>query len=150
MQNQWVRRLMAVFVVLSLTLGLAACGGVKDTTIPPPPGGTDVKEGLNPALDAFIGAVKPALESEVAKDEGQVDKQAVYTTSTPVADVVKFYRDTMKEKGWTESTNKVSPDGSSTSLGYDSGKNAAVVYVSDGSVLGVEGTVVLTINLSKK
>jgi hypothetical protein len=149
MQNQWVRRLMAVFVVLSLTLGLAACGGVKDTTIPPPPGGAEVKEGDDATLDMFIGIVKPALEQEVAKENGQVDKQAIYTTSTPVADVVKFYRDTMKEKGWTESTNQTSPDGS-TSLGYDSGKNAAVLYISDGSTLGIEGTFVMAINLSKK
>jgi hypothetical protein len=149
MQNQWVRRLMAVFVVLSLTLGLAACGGVKDTTIPPPPGGTEVKEGDDATMDMFIGIVKPALEQEVAKENGQVDKQAIYTTATPVADVVKFYRDTMKEKGWTESTNQTSPDGS-TSLGYDSGKNAAVLYISDGSTLGIEGTFVMAINLSKK
>jgi len=149
MQNQWVRRLMAVFVVLSLTLGLAACGGVKDTTIPPPPGGTEVKEGDDANLDLFISFVKPALEQEVAKENGQVDKQAIYTTSTPVADVVKFYSDTMKANGWNESTNQAGADGS-TSLGYDSGKNAAVIYISDGSALGIDGTFVMAINLSKK
>jgi hypothetical protein len=83
MENQWVRRLMAVFVVLSLTLGLAACGGIKDTTIPPPPGGTEVKEGDDANLDLFISIVKPALEQEVAKENGQVDKQAIYTLPPP-------------------------------------------------------------------
>ena len=149
MQNQWARRLIAVFVVLSLTLGLAACGGVKDTTIPPPPGGTEVKEGDNPTMDAFINAVRPELEKEVATSNGQVDKQVIYTTSTPVADVVKFYRDTMKEKGWNESTNQPTGDGGA-SLGYDSGKNGAVIYVGDATLLGVDGTLVLAINLSKK
>jgi hypothetical protein len=149
MQNQWVRRLMAVFVVLSLTLGLAACGGVKDTTIPPPPGGTEVKKGDNAVMDVFIDAVQPELEKEVAKEDGQVDKQAVYTTTTPVADVVKFYQDTMKANGWNESTNQPTGDGGA-SLGYDSGKNAAVIYIGDGTPMGIEGTFVLTINLSKK
>jgi hypothetical protein len=149
MQNQWVRRLMAVLVGLSLTLGLAACGGIKDTTIPPPPSGTEVKEGDNAVLDVFINAVKPDLETEVAKDNAQIDKQVVYTSTAPVADVVKFYRDTMKEKGWDESTNAPTGDGGA-SLGYDSGKNGAVIYISDGTPLGIDGTLVLTINLSKK
>jgi hypothetical protein len=66
-----------------------------------------------------------------------------------VADVVKFYRDTMKEKGWNESTNEALPNGGA-SLGYDSGNNAAVLYISDGADLGIEGTFVMAINLSKK
>ena len=148
MQKQVVRRFAAVWVLGLLMLGLAACGGVSDTSVPPPPRSTVVQSGSNDMIDAFMGAVRPAMEGELTKEGGQLDKEAYYTTPSSVSDVATFYSTEMKKRGWKETTNQA--DASGTILTYDSGNNGVAIFVTEGSTLGTEGTFVMTINASKK
>lgn len=148
MQTLWMRRLMAVFALAILLTGLAACGGVKDTTIPPPPGGTEVQQGADQTADLLITTMKPALEDAAQKEKGKVDKQTYYTTSSSIADVTKFYEDEMTKRGWKKIDNsQITAD--NAFLGYESGNNGAFIMAFNGTTLGGSGTLVLTANLSK-
>lgn len=147
MQSLWARRFVAVCAVLSLMLGLAACGGVSDTTVPPPPGGTEVKQGDDPNVDLLISTFSPAIEGAVGQQNAKVDKTAYYTSSSSVADIVSFYETEMKNRGWEPLASNSQAAGQGI-LGYNSGNNGVLIYVGDGSLLGSSGTFVMTTNIS--
>src|SRR5262245_43612462 len=138
MQSLWARRFVAICAILALMLGLAACGGVSDTTIPAPPGGTEVKEGSDQTLDVLIQALKPAFSEAISNEKGNVDKQAFYTSTSSVADVAKFYDDAMKKNGWDALTDN-STQPTMAALGYSSGNKGAVIFITDTSSFGGSG-----------
>ena len=148
MQKQVVRRFAAVWVLGIVMLGLAACGGVSDTSVPPPPSSTAVQAGSNDKVDVFMGAVQPEMEKALTPEGGQLDKEAYYTTPSSVSEVVTFYTDEMKKRGWKETTRDATA--TETILTYNSGNNAVAIFITEGSTLGTEGTFVMTINVSKK
>jgi hypothetical protein len=148
MQTSWVRRLLSVVAFAILLTGLVACGGVKDTTIPAPPGATEVKKGDDSITDLLIDGMTPALEKAATDEKGKVDKQIYYNTSSSVADVAKFYEAEMTKLGWKKIDNsEVSAE--NAFLGYESGSNGAFIFAFDNASFGGTGTLVLTANVSK-
>ena len=148
MQKQVVRRFAAVWVLGIVMLGLAACGGVSDTSVPPPPSSTVVQSGSNAMIDVFVSAFRSEMVGQLTTKGGQLDKEAYYTTPSSLSEVATFYSTEMKKRGWKETTNETDANG--TVLGYDSGNNSVAIFITEGSTLDTEGTFVMTLNASNK
>jgi hypothetical protein len=145
------RKLLVLLATLSvLMLTLAACGGVSDTTIPAPPGGTVVDPKGSDLNSTLVSTIQPNLDTSLKAQNISLEKQDAYATSSSVTDVANFYKTEMKNRGWNlDASNEQSSAGQSVIV-FDSGDKAAMIMIVDASQLpGGNGTLVLTANAKK-
>ncbi len=147
MQMTWLRRMSLVILVLLSALTLAACGGVSDTTVPPPPNGTEVKTGDDAITDTMIQTMNDTLQSTASSENFKIDKTTSYTSTSSPKEVADFYKTEMKNRGWNETDSQ--EVAGAYILGYDSGNNGVLIMAFDQTTIGGNGTLVMTMNLSK-
>ena len=146
--TNWIRRFSLITMVMMLGLVLAACGGVEDTTIPPPPNGAEVKQGEDANIDMLMSSMDSAMQQSASENNITVDKQTIFKSSDSTSAVVDFYKSEMKTRGWS---NEQSQEQSGmTVLTYQSGSQGAIILVMDGSMMMVDGTLVYTLNGTEK
>jgi uncharacterized lipoprotein YajG len=143
------RRLFSlVATVMVLMATLAACGGVKDTTIPAPPSSSKVEGAGEGVVGTIMTAIDQSSQAELAKDNATKDASATYTTTASFDEVVSFYQQQMKERGWKVATDGEQIDKATGTAGLDfvSGKNHALILAFDMAKMGDKGVMVMTIN----
>lgn len=149
------RRMIATMTsLLVLLMTLAACGGVKDTTIPAPPNSTPAQatgDATSP-VSLLITSMQPELEKQLAAKNVTTDKQEAYTSTSSLTEVADFYKAQMKERGWkTSAEGEVIDTTNGTAvLAYESGDNGALIMAFDMSSFGEEGVLVMTANAHQK
>jgi hypothetical protein len=139
-----------LLALLALTFALAACAG-GDTTVPPPPNGTEVQsvevEPINTIIAQWRQAAPERLKADAVKPE--TIEEHVYTAPGTLDDVKNHYN-TLTGSGWYVVKNLATTQNDQVLLlGYEHGTTALVVGAIDASKFGGTGVVIYTLKGAK-
>lgn len=144
-----LKHVSLALIVAFLGLNLAACGGVKDTTIPAPPNSSKVETGQDPTIDMIASSMQGAMDQTASQQGMTMSNPSIYLSADAPAAVMTFYKKEMADRGWSIPKDGDQSGTATPFLAYESGDNAALIFAVDMTGTGTEGTMVYITNGTK-